>query len=387
MIIEPSEIDAIKPKSTHTIDIEEFVPLADIDPVYFEQPYYLLPDKQGGKAYKLLVEAMEGLQKVAIGRVVIRQKESLVAIRVRDGLLCLQMMRYDDEVIPLEDLRGDLADEAEPSEREVAMARQLVDALTNEFEPEKFHNEYRDKVLELIEQKAAGQEIVATPTPEPQGKVLDLMAALEASIAGAGKGPAPAAAAEDDGGARPRSRPASARPRSGRRSRPSRQLARRTASSRRTASATTGAWSSSSWTSASQPQRTHTASSSTARSSAYTGHDSYRAGGTVSSGMGPLSEPGGGLAGWARCARVARISVAPPRITRVWFTVADGHGARPTPSVTSQPWIPAKPSPAARSSSSGRAPRRSRWPPSGARPTPCGASSPTCWPASPPPAA
>jgi DNA end-binding protein Ku len=198
VIIEPSEIDAIKPKSTHTIDIEEFVPLADIDPVYFEQPYYLLPDKQGGKAYKLLVEAMEGLQKVAIGRVVIRQKESLVAIRVRDGLLCLQMMRYDDEVIPLEDLRGDLADEAEPSEREVAMARQLVDALTNEFEPEKFHNEYRDKVLELIEQKAAGQEIVAAPSPEPPGKVLDLMAALEASIAGAGKAPAAPAAEADD---------------------------------------------------------------------------------------------------------------------------------------------------------------------------------------------
>ena len=192
VIIEPSEIEAIKPKSTHTIDIEEFVPLADIDPVYFEQPYYLLPDKQGGKAYKLLVEAMEGLQKVAIGRVVIRQKESLVAIRVREGLLCLQMMRYDDEVIPLADLKGDLAED-EPSEREVAMARQLVDALTNEFAPEKFHNEYRDKVLELIEQKAAGQEIVAAPSPEPAAKVLDLMAALEASIAGAGK----SAAADD----------------------------------------------------------------------------------------------------------------------------------------------------------------------------------------------
>jgi DNA end-binding protein Ku len=199
VIIEPSEIDAIKPKSTHTIDIEEFVPLADIDPVYFEQPYYLLPDKQGGKAYKLLVEAMEGLQKVAIGRVVIRQKESLVAIRVREGLLCLQMMRYADEVIPLVELQGDLADDAEPSEREVAMARQLVDALTNEFEPEKFHNEYRDKVLELIEQKAAGQEIVAAPSPEPAAKVLDLMAALEASIAGAGKAPAGAPAADDEG--------------------------------------------------------------------------------------------------------------------------------------------------------------------------------------------
>jgi DNA end-binding protein Ku len=197
VIIEPEEIDAIKPKSTHTIDIEEFVPLADIDPVYFEHPYYLLPDKQGGKAYKLLVEAMEGLQKVAIGRVVIRQKESLVAIRVREGLLCLQMMRYADEVIPLAELQGDLTDDAEPSEREVAMARQLVDALTNEFEPEKFHNEYREKVLDLIEQKASGQEIVAAPSPEPAAKVLDLMAALEASIAGAGKAPSATSASEE----------------------------------------------------------------------------------------------------------------------------------------------------------------------------------------------
>jgi DNA end-binding protein Ku len=202
VVIEPEELDAIKPKSTHTIDIEEFVPLADIDPVYFDNPYYLLPDKQGGKAYKLLVEAMEGLQKVAIGRVVIRQKENLVAIRVREGLLCLQMMRYADELVAKADVVGDLTDDAEPSEREVAMARQLVDALTNEFEPEKFHNEYREKVLELIEQKAAGAEIVAAPSPEPAAKVLDLMAALEASLAGTGKGSAGDAdatsAAEDD---------------------------------------------------------------------------------------------------------------------------------------------------------------------------------------------
>jgi DNA end-binding protein Ku len=188
VVIEPEELEAIRPKSTHTIEIEEFVPLAEIDPVYFEHPYYLVPDKQGAKAYRLLVEAMEGLQKVALGRVVIRQRESLVAIRVREGLLCLQMMRYADELVDLADVAPDVADDAEPSEREVAMARQLVDALTNDFEPEKFHNEYREKVLELIEQKASGAEIVAAPKAEPAAKVLDLMAALEASIATAGQG-------------------------------------------------------------------------------------------------------------------------------------------------------------------------------------------------------
>ncbi len=183
VIVEPEEIDAIKPKSTQTIEIEEFVDIDDIDPVYFQTPYYLAPDKTGTKPYRLLAEAMEGQGKAAIGRVVIRQKESLVAIRVVDGALVLQMMRYDDEVVPVADLAGIPGEEVEVSAKELAMANQLVEALAAEFEPGKYRNEYREQVMELIDKKAAGQSITAPAPAEPQAKVLDLMAALEASLA------------------------------------------------------------------------------------------------------------------------------------------------------------------------------------------------------------
>ncbi len=199
VIIEPAELTAIKPTSTETIEIEEFVDLDAIDPIYFDHPYYLVPDKQGAKAYRLLVAAMDGLRKAALGRVVIRNKESLVAIRVVEGVLVVQMMRYADEVIPVSELSGIPGDEIAVSDKELAMARQLVDALSAEFEPEKYHNEYREQVLALIDQKAAGMEIVAPPQSAPAAKVLDLMAALEASIAGAGARPGPGRAGDGDG--------------------------------------------------------------------------------------------------------------------------------------------------------------------------------------------
>jgi DNA end-binding protein Ku len=201
--IDPKELEAIRPPSGDAIEITEFVPLDQIDPIYFENTYYLVPDKQGTKAYRLLVEAMEGLGRAALGRVVIRQKESLVAIRVRDGVLCLEMLRYADEVVPVADLGGMPGADIELGEKELTMARQLVDALSGDFNPEQFHNEYRDQVLAMIEAKAAGQEVVAQPVAKPQAQVVDLMAALEASIArasgGSGTGgskKAPAAAAK-----------------------------------------------------------------------------------------------------------------------------------------------------------------------------------------------
>ncbi len=180
VVVEPDELSALAPKASHTIDIEEFVDLAEIDPLYFEQPYYLVPDKKGEKAYRLLVDAMEELQKVAIGRIVIRAKERLVAVRPLDGMLCVETMRYSDEVVS----REGLAPEAvEVGARELAMARQLVESLAvDRFEPEKFRDEYREQVLDLVERKAAGEEIVAPPASEAPAKVLDLVAALEASL-------------------------------------------------------------------------------------------------------------------------------------------------------------------------------------------------------------
>jgi DNA end-binding protein Ku len=199
VIVEQSEIDTLRPKGSHEIDIEEFVDLDEIDPLYFEQPYYLVPDKNAAKAYRLLARVMEDENKVAVGRFVLRSKEALVAIRPIDGMLCLETMRYADEVLAVD--RELVDSQPEPSERELEMARQLVDTLSGSFEPEKYHDEYREEVLALIERKAAGEEIVAPAAPEEPAKVLDLMAALEASLARTG-------AKQTEGGAAPAKRPA-----------------------------------------------------------------------------------------------------------------------------------------------------------------------------------
>jgi DNA end-binding protein Ku len=177
------EMRSLSPKASRTIDIEDFVDLDEIDPVYFEQPYYLAPDPNSLKPYRLLVEAMADLRKVAIGRFVMRAKEHLVAIRPVDGVLCLETMRYADEIVPSAEVVPPLEEGSEPTERELDMARQLVDSLAGDFEPEKYHDTYREEVLALIDKKAGGEEVVVRPQAEETGKVLDLMAALEASLA------------------------------------------------------------------------------------------------------------------------------------------------------------------------------------------------------------
>jgi DNA end-binding protein Ku len=181
VMIEPSELEALRPKGSHAIEIEEFVDLDEIDPLFFEQPYYLVPDARGIKPYKLLVETMTELNKVALGRIIVRSKERLVAIRPLDGVLCIETMRYADEVLPHDQLVPD--EDVEITDRELAMARQLVESLAvDKFEPDKFHDQYREQVMDLIDRKAAGEEIVAEPVVEAPAKVLDLVAALEASI-------------------------------------------------------------------------------------------------------------------------------------------------------------------------------------------------------------
>jgi DNA end-binding protein Ku len=182
--ISPEELESLEPQKTRTIDIEDFVDLEQIDPVYYDHPYYLAPDTGAAKAYQLLVDAMEDSGKVAVARVVLRSKEHLVAIRPRSGVLAMETMLFADEVVPADSLEelstdGDVA----TSERELAMARQLIESLASDFEPEKYRDEYRDRVLDLIERKAQGETIVVeAPSEEPE-EVPDLMAALEASIA------------------------------------------------------------------------------------------------------------------------------------------------------------------------------------------------------------
>jgi DNA end-binding protein Ku len=183
--ITPEELEALQPQKTRTIDIEEFVDLEQIDPIYYDHPYYLAPDKGAAKAYKLLLDAMQEADKVAIARVVIRQKESLVALRAHDGAITMETMLFPDEVVSPESIEEIAGSDGEVSttKRELDMAKQLIESLSGDFDPSGYRDEYREAVLDMIERKAAG-ETITIEAPEPEAKeVPDLMAALEASIA------------------------------------------------------------------------------------------------------------------------------------------------------------------------------------------------------------
>jgi DNA end-binding protein Ku len=184
VLIEPEELDALDPEATHAVDIEAFVDLADIDPIYYDSQYYVAPVKAAEKPYALLVAAMEEQQKVAIARFVMRTKQYLAAVRPKDGRLLISTMVYADEVVPAKEIgEFDGLEDIKVSDKELAMAKQLVESLSVDFDPNEFRDDYRDKVLALIERKAGGEEIVLeAPQPADEGKVVDLMAALEASV-------------------------------------------------------------------------------------------------------------------------------------------------------------------------------------------------------------
>src|SRR5215203_765111 len=179
------EMAALAPEKTRAIDVQDFVDIEEIDPMYFDSPYYLGPADGAEKAYSLLAKAMESSGKAAIARFVFRNKEHLAAIRASDGVLTLTTMRFHDEVVPASEL-DDLVPDKKPkvAKREQEMAEQLIDSLSTEFEPNSYRDEYREQLLALIEQKAEGKEIVAPETEAPKAtKAPDLMAALEQSIA------------------------------------------------------------------------------------------------------------------------------------------------------------------------------------------------------------
>jgi DNA end-binding protein Ku len=184
VLIEPEELDALDPEATHTVDIEEFVDLADIDPIFYDSPYYVAPVKGAEKPYALLARAMDEHQKVAIARFVMRTKQYLAALRPKDGKLLMSTMVYADELVPDKEIgEFDGIDSIKVSDKELAMARQLIDSLSTDFDADAFRDDYRDKVLDLIERKAAGEvTTVEAPVVADEGKVIDLMAALEASV-------------------------------------------------------------------------------------------------------------------------------------------------------------------------------------------------------------
>jgi DNA end-binding protein Ku len=182
VVVEPEELDAVAAKKTRLIEVEQFVDLAEIDPLMFDQPYYVTPATGAAKAYRLMVQAMDDAGKAAIGRFVLRQKEHLVALRVMDGQLVMATLVYADEIVARSSLDDAPAADVEVSERELGVARQLVQMLSSPFDPNAYRDEYREAVLTLIERKVAGEEISIAPEPRAPAAVPDLMAALQASV-------------------------------------------------------------------------------------------------------------------------------------------------------------------------------------------------------------
>ncbi|MCZ4497192.1 MAG: Ku protein [Thermoleophilia bacterium] len=183
------ELAALQPEATHTIDIEDFVKLEQIDPMYFDTPYFLVPNAGAKRAYGLLHAVMTEAEVVAIARVVLRTRERLVAIRpMANGSLSMEALHYADEVRDVPDSDKDSLPAKGPSKREVEMARTLVDELTIEFEPERYHDTWHDQVMERIDKKAAGTTVKApTEKESPTTPANDIMAALEASLEAARK--------------------------------------------------------------------------------------------------------------------------------------------------------------------------------------------------------
>jgi len=184
VLVDDAELAGLDPEANRTIEIEEFVELDQIDPIFYDNAYYVAPDKATAKPYALLARAMEETGKVGIARFVMRSKQYLCAIRPADGRLMLSTMVYADEVNdPAEIPEFEAVENADVSAKELTMAKQLVESLAADFGPEKFEDTYRQKVLDLIERKASGETgLVEVPEIESSDKVIDLMAALEQSV-------------------------------------------------------------------------------------------------------------------------------------------------------------------------------------------------------------
>jgi DNA end-binding protein Ku len=189
VVIDPKELEKFTPDATRRIDIEDFVDLTEIDPIYFEHPYFLAPDKGGDKAYMLLRKAMEKSGKIGIGKVVIRNKEYLAAIRpYGDKALALETMLFPDEVNDVEEVPGLPDRRAKVTDKELRMANQLIDSLSGEFDPEKYHDEYREHVMDFIKKKSKGGTVTIEEEEPERPAVIDLMDALRASVEESGKG-------------------------------------------------------------------------------------------------------------------------------------------------------------------------------------------------------
>ncbi len=183
VVIEAEEFAALEPAFTRTIEIEDFVQMEEIDPILFDRPYYLVPNRGGARSYRLLLQAMRDTDKVAIGRVVLRSRQQLVAIHPRDDALVMTTMNFGDEVVPTSELHELYEDKVEISDNELEIAHRLVDSIARPFDPANYRDTYREALLDLIDRKASGEQVVLEPPARDQPlEAPDLMSALEASI-------------------------------------------------------------------------------------------------------------------------------------------------------------------------------------------------------------
>jgi DNA end-binding protein Ku len=185
------ELDDLRPQSTKAVEVTDFVALDEIDPIYYERTYWLAPDGDAAKqAYQLLLAAMEQRERVAIGTVVMRNTQYLTAIRPLDGVLAMSTMRFADEIVPRSEIDDLPTRRSKPDAKALDMALHLVDSLATEWDPEQYRDTYTDELRKQIKAKDAGKEVTSEAAPREDGKVLDLMAALERSVAEAKQRPA-----------------------------------------------------------------------------------------------------------------------------------------------------------------------------------------------------
>ena len=185
VVVDDKELEDLAPKSTRTIEIRDFVDLGGIDPLYYDRPYYLLPQPGAAKSYRLLAEAMDRTKKVGIARFVLHEKEHLCALRTKGRLICLETMHFGHEVV---DAAPFAPGGAGAAEREMKTAAQLIDSMTEPFDPGRYRDEWRDCVRKVLQKKAEGDEVVtseaeAAAEKPKSARAVDLMAALEASLA------------------------------------------------------------------------------------------------------------------------------------------------------------------------------------------------------------
>jgi DNA end-binding protein Ku len=188
VVVEESDLESVELQRSRSIELLRFVPLAEVDPLYFDRGYYLAPasDPVGRRPYSLLLRALRETERAAVGRFVLWGKENLCLVRPLDGALVLETLYYAEDVRSMAEI-AEAVEDTEVKEQELAMARQLVESLAGSFDPEDYRNSYRDELRAMLEAKLAGQEIVR-PEPAPEAPVIDLMEALKQSVAAAAKG-------------------------------------------------------------------------------------------------------------------------------------------------------------------------------------------------------